>query len=166
MLKEFCKETECYALAANQIGIQKRIIYLKNTTQDIPLENINYDEEKIIINPLVLSKKGKTKYWEPCLSCLDFMGLVTRPHEIPATIAFSGTPAAISDIHDAHVEAIDVEPFDSNVSDTALIEYGNSSSEGSTGISALSANAPCPISLLPGPLETFVSPTEYAGKLY
>ena len=82
MLKEFCKETECYALAANQIGIQKRIIYLKNTTQDIPLENINYDEEKIIINPLVLSKKGKTKYWESCLSCLDFMGLVTRPHEI------------------------------------------------------------------------------------
>lgn len=82
MLKEFCKETECYALAANQIGIQKRIIYLKNTTQDIPLENINYDEEKIIINPLVLSKKGKTKYWEPCLSCLDITGLVTRPHEI------------------------------------------------------------------------------------
>ena len=36
---------------------------------------------------------------------------------------------------------------------------------GSTGRSALSASAPCPISLRPGPLETFVSPTEYEGKL-
>ena len=46
---------------------------------------------------------------------------MTRPHEIPATIFLIGTPAAISDIHDAHVEAIDVEPFDSNVSETVLI---------------------------------------------
>ena len=36
---------------------------------------------------------------------------------------------------------------------------------GSTGRSALSASAPCPISLRPGPLEGFVSPTEYEGKL-
>ena len=71
----------------------------------------------------------------------------------------------MSDIHDEHVDAIDVEPFDSNVSDTVLIAYGNSSSLGSTGRSALSASAPCPISLRPGPLETFVSPTEYEGKL-
>jgi phosphoglucosamine mutase len=39
----------------------------------------------------------------------------------------------MSDIHDEHVDAIDVEPFDSNVSDTVLIAYGNSSSLGSTG---------------------------------
>ena len=90
---------------------------------------------------------------------------VTRPHEIPATIFLIGTPAAISDIHDAHVEAIDVEPFDSNVSDTLLIAYGNSSSLGRTGIRAFSANAPCPISRRPGPLLGFVSPTEYEGKL-
>ena len=77
----------------------------------------------------------------------------------------SGTPAAISDMHDEHVLAIDVEPFDSNVSDTVLIAYGNSSSLGSTGISAFSAKAPCPISLRPGPLDGFVSPTEYDGKL-
>ena len=67
---------------------------------------------------------------------------VTRPHEIPATIFLIGTPAAINDIHDAHVDAIDVEPFDSNVSETVLIAYGNSSTEGRTGISALSAKAP------------------------
>ena len=85
---------------------------------------------------------------------------VTRPQEIPATIFLIGTPAAISDMHDAQVEAIDVDPFDSNVSDTARIAYGNSSTLGRTGRSALSARAPCPISLRPGPLETFVSPTE------
>ena len=77
-----------------------------------------------------------------------------------------GTPAAISAIQDAQVDAMEVEPLDSNVSDTVRIAYGNSSSEGSTGTSALSASAPCPISRRPGPLDGFVSPTEYAGKLY
>ena len=70
------------------------------------------------------------------------MSPVTRPQEIPATIAFNGTPAAIKDIQDAQVEAMEVDPFDSNVSDTARIAYGNSSSEGSTAISAFSASAP------------------------
>ena len=61
---------------------------------------------------------------------------------------------------------MEVDPLDSNVSDTARIVYGNSSSEGITAISAFSASAPCPISRRPGPRDTFVSPTEYAGKLY
>ena len=63
-------------------------------------------------------------------------------------------------MQDAQVDAMEVEPLDSNVSDTARIAYGNSSSEGSTGSNALSANAPCPISRRPGPLLGFVSPTE------
>ena len=66
---------------------------------------------------------------------------------------------------DAHTLAWEVEPFDSNVSDTVRIAYGNSASLGSTGTSALSASAPCPISRRPGPLDGFVSPTEYYGKL-
>ena len=60
---------------------------------------------------------------------------------------------------------MEVEPFDSNVSDTARIAYGNSSIDGNTGSNARSASAPCPISRRPGPLDTFVSPTEYDGKL-
>lgn len=82
LLEQFCLETECFALAAVQIGIPKRIIYLKNTTLDIPLENINYNESKVLINPIVTLRKGCTKYWEACLSCLDNMGLVQRPYEI------------------------------------------------------------------------------------
>ena len=61
--------------------------------------------------------------------------------------------------------ACDVDPFDDNTSDTTLIVYGNSSSLGSTGTNAFSAKAPCPISLLPGPLDALASPTLYAGKL-
>ena len=41
-----------------------------------------------------------------------------RPIAIPATAAFSGTPAFSSDIVDAHTEPIDVEPFDPRASDT------------------------------------------------
>ena len=41
-----------------------------------------WNENKIIINPKIISKKGMAKYWEACLSCLDNMGLVTRPYEI------------------------------------------------------------------------------------
>lgn len=38
MLREFCRETEFFALAAVQIGIPKRIVYLKNTTLEVSPE--------------------------------------------------------------------------------------------------------------------------------
>lgn len=57
LLEQFCFKTECFALAAVQIGIPKRMIYLKNTTLDIPLEEKGYNESKILINPVVLSRK-------------------------------------------------------------------------------------------------------------
>ena len=82
LLEAFGMETECFALAAVQIGIPKRIIYLKNTTLDVPLNDIAYNESKVLINPVVLERKGLTKYWEACLSCLDNMGLVSRPYEM------------------------------------------------------------------------------------
>lgn len=82
LLEEFCNNTECFALAAVQIGIPKRIIYLKNTKLNVPLDDINYNESKVLINPVIISRRGKTKFWEACLSCLDNMGLVTRPYEM------------------------------------------------------------------------------------
>lgn len=83
-LAKFCRETACFALAAVQIGIPKRMIYLKNTTTDISPENKEYDEAKILINPTIISRKGLTKYWEACVSCLDNTGLVSRPYEMTA----------------------------------------------------------------------------------
>ena len=82
LLKEFCDETECFALAAVQIGIPKRIVFLKNTNLDVPIENVNYNEAKVLINPVIVKRRGLTKYWEACLSCLDNMGLVERPYEL------------------------------------------------------------------------------------
>lgn len=82
LLEEFCNETECFALAAVQIGIPKRIVYLKNTKLDVPLDDVNYNESKVLINPVIISRKWKTKFWEACLSCLDNMGLVIRPYEM------------------------------------------------------------------------------------
>lgn len=81
VIEQYAKETQCFALAAVQIGIPKRIIYLKNTKLEF-IDDENKDENKIIINPKIISRKGMAKYWEACLSCLDNMGLVTRPYEI------------------------------------------------------------------------------------
>ena len=55
---------------------------------------------------------------------------------MPATCALSGTPASISARQPPHTEAIDDEPFDSVISETTRIEYGNSVRSGSTATSA------------------------------
>ena len=81
LLKEYCKQTECFAFAAVQIGIPKRIVYLKNTDLNA-IGDKNHNEAKILINPVIIKRKGHTQYWEACLSCLDNMGLVSRPYEM------------------------------------------------------------------------------------
>lgn len=91
VLKEFCKNNDVLAMASVQLRIPKRIIYLKNTNLEIiekyqknstTEEEDNYDEGRILINPVIVSKKGLTEYYETCASCLDNMGLVQRPYEI------------------------------------------------------------------------------------
>ncbi|MDD3453445.1 MAG: peptide deformylase [Bacilli bacterium] len=91
LLEEFCVKNEVMAMAAIQLGIPKRIIYLKNTNIDIinkkqtneaNEEENNYNESRILINPVILSREGLTEYWEACASCLDNIGLVQRPYKI------------------------------------------------------------------------------------
>ena len=81
LLDLFCEQTDCLALAAVQIGIPKRIVYLKKTSLDA-IEDDKHNERKILINPKIISSKGHTRYWEACLSCLDNTALVERPYEI------------------------------------------------------------------------------------
>lgn len=81
VLSNYCKENEVLAMAAIQLGIPKRIIYLKNTDLNNILDT-TIDEEGILINPKIILRKGQTKYWEACASCMDNTGLVTRPYEI------------------------------------------------------------------------------------
>lgn len=91
ILDEFCKNSGVLAMAAIQLGIPKRIIYLKNTdleivqkmqTNSATEEEENHNEAKILINPIIISREGLTEYWENCASCLNNCGRVLRPYKI------------------------------------------------------------------------------------
>ena len=79
---------------------------------------------------------------------------------MPPTGALIGTPASMSASVEPHTEPIDDEPFDSSISETMRIVYGNSSAGGMTGSSARSARAPWPMSRRFGPRMSLVSPAE------
>lgn len=91
VLDEYCKENAVMAMAAVQLGIPKRMIYSKNTNLDIinkiqantvSEEEKNYNEAKVLINPVITNREGLTDYWEACASCLDNFGRVLRPYKI------------------------------------------------------------------------------------
>ena len=91
ILDEFCKNNGVLAMAAIQLGIPKRIIYLKNTNLEIVKkmqtnstteEEENYNEAKVLINPIIINREGLTEYWENCASCLNNCGRVLRPYKI------------------------------------------------------------------------------------
>ena len=80
-LEDFCNnDNNVMAMAAIQLGIPYRIIYLKKT--DLNRLDKDYDEQTIMINPVILKSEGLTTYWEACASCLDYTGLVERPYKI------------------------------------------------------------------------------------
>jgi len=91
ILEEYCKNHEVLAMASVQLGIPKRLVYLKNTNLDLvnkyqndslTEEENNFNEKRILINPVVTKKIGLTEYWEACASCLDNLGLVYRPYKM------------------------------------------------------------------------------------
>lgn len=91
VLEEYCKNNQVMAMAAIQLGIPKRLIYLKNTNIDIinkiqldtaSKDEKDYNEGKILINPKIINAFGLTEYWEACASCLDNCGRVLRPYKI------------------------------------------------------------------------------------
>lgn len=91
VLDKFCKSNDVMAMAAVQLGIPKRIVYLKNTNLDIinkmqdntvSQEEKDYNESRVLINPTIINREGLTEYWEACASCLDNCGRVLRPYKI------------------------------------------------------------------------------------
>ena len=81
-IKEYCASKDnLYALACIQLGIPKRIVYIKSTKPNDTSANAEKDQV-LMINPEILSKRGKTEFWEACVSGLDNFGLVERPYEI------------------------------------------------------------------------------------
>lgn len=92
VIEDYCKNNEVLAMASVQLGISKRLIYLKNTNLELVKkcqrkeisdeEERQYNEAKVLINPIIKIKEGLTEYWEACASCLDNMALVKRPYKI------------------------------------------------------------------------------------
>lgn len=69
-LKKYVENNDVYALAPVQIGIPKRIIYIKNTNQNMELnKDRNYNEDIVLINPEILETKGHQVFLEGCQSC-------------------------------------------------------------------------------------------------
>lgn len=99
VLQDYCMQNEVMAMAAVQLGIPKRIVYLKNTNLEIlnkrltdegKNETKNYNESKVLINPEIISKEGITTFWEACASCSwyeegekkSYIAKVKRPYKI------------------------------------------------------------------------------------
>ena len=81
ILEEYCLNNGVFAMAAIQFGIDKRIIYIKNTDLK-KVDDDDWNEAQVVINPVIVKREGLTKYWEACASCLDNMGLVLRPYKV------------------------------------------------------------------------------------
>ncbi len=89
-LKNYFDHNVCYALAPVQIGIPKRIIYIKNSTPNMENNKPGYDESLVYINPVIVEAKGLTKFLEGCASCIyyrnnvkiHYTGFVERPYTI------------------------------------------------------------------------------------
>lgn len=80
-LNEFCNSNDLVlAMAAVQLGIPLRVIYLKKT--DLTRIEEDYNENKLLINPTIIKAEGLTTYWEACASCLNNAGLVERPYKL------------------------------------------------------------------------------------
>lgn len=67
VLDKFCKANDVMAMAAVQLGIPKRIVYLKNTNLDIinkmqdntvSQEEMDYNESRVLINPTIINREG------------------------------------------------------------------------------------------------------------
>ena len=91
VMQDYCMQNDVMAMAAVQLGIPKRIVYVKNTNLEIlnkrttkegQEETKDYNEAKILINPEIISKEGITTYWEACASCKEYAGKVKRPYKI------------------------------------------------------------------------------------
>lgn len=81
VLKEKAKgRGNLLALASIQVGIPKRLIYIKNT--DLDIHDDDHDESIVLINPVIKKREGLTRFYENCASCLDYMGLVYRPYRV------------------------------------------------------------------------------------
>ena len=87
VLQDYCVQNDVMAMAAVQLGIPKRIVYVKNTNLEIlnkrltdegKEETKDNNEAKVLINPEIISREGLTTFWEACASCSWYEGEVKK----------------------------------------------------------------------------------------
>lgn len=115
VLEEYCLGHGVFAMAAVQLGIPKRLVYIKNTDLD-KIEDEEWNEATILVNPVIKRREGLTQYWEACASCLDNMGLVLRPYLVEIEyfdingnkqqMTFEGFPATVFSHEYDHLDGI------------------------------------------------------------
>ena len=115
VLEEYCLGHGVFAMAAVQLGIPKRLVYIKNTDLD-KIEDEEWNEATVLVNPVIKRREGLTQYWEACASCLDNMGLVLRPYLVEIEyfdingnkqqMTFEGFPATVFSHEYDHLDGI------------------------------------------------------------
>lgn len=80
-LREYTINNKVYAMAAVQLGIPKRIVYIKDVAPKLG-RAVSEELHIVMINPVILESRGRTEFWEACRSGLGNIGLVERPYEI------------------------------------------------------------------------------------
>ena len=115
VLEEYCLGHGVFAMAAVQLGIPKRLVYIKNTDLD-KIEDEEWNEATILINPVIKRREGLTQYWEACASCLDNIGLVLIPYLVEieyldingnkCEMTFEGFPATVFSHEYDHLDGI------------------------------------------------------------
>lgn len=76
-------DPEGAGLSANQIGVPKSICVIRNFFPDPLNPEEDLFEEKVLINPKIISKSKETELeWEGCLSVPDTYGKVSRSTKI------------------------------------------------------------------------------------
>lgn len=83
LLDKATKKFNLYAISPVQIGLPKRIIFFRNTNEDM---DKNFDDEysvgEVMINPIIKEQIGETLFLEGCGSCHPFWAYVKRPYKI------------------------------------------------------------------------------------
>lgn len=87
-LRAYCydDDNKVFAMAAVQLGIAKRLIFVKYEKETKGKGSSRDALSDVYINPVILERTGEVTYWEACASLWSeegfFVGKVKRPYKI------------------------------------------------------------------------------------
>ncbi|MFK7872289.1 MAG: peptide deformylase [Oligoflexales bacterium] len=89
-MQETMKAAHGIGLAANQVGVLKRVLTIEIPAPEDDEEEAEetawwHDKEFVFVNPVIISRKGKIQYTEGCLSFPEVYENIERYAEIVVT---------------------------------------------------------------------------------